>query len=692
MNSKWVFSKNEIGQPPIDPKSQEKFGDYSCIFEFIQNAVDAKQDGKSPLVKIRTVNIPRNEYVQLLTTEYIKHLEASPRVKNFEEKLSEDQVETLVLEDFNTTGILGDPSVWHVTTEEEKPNPIFRFLYCIGIDAKLPEAAMGGSEGEGRQTFCHSSDISSFFAYSVKQNNKKPLLFGFSYLGTRTIGRTMFNPIAHFGNEKTTDKKIVYGEPTSEQKDIDEFRKISKILRQNSDPGTTVVIPFKNSTLTKENIIKEILQKYRVPVLRGLVSIEVEDVKINAETYDRVLKDYDSFYDLALGYSEFVKKCSVEKENTFVLKHSMALSRPPSTDDIEHFDELIKKYNNNEIIKINVPFTVTYKKALEGSYVKKWRETNTSYSVFIKKFPVGWIQPMKFNDYVRGYLPIFGLQKPLLMYCLVDAQDTEAMLFFKRAEGANHTKWMSKHPKLRFYKQGTYSKFIQYTISLPNLIYDLISFQQEEEDLTTSLPLFPIEDETGQGGDETGPQKRVSPLVVPVIFPTLAEFDFELVKEEKNHGFSLKGCAYVKKDIMKKVEEMENFIKVAEYKINESNKQDKKDEIKKTKKDISTAEKRIDEYKNFLSDGCNFYPLKIRVRAAFSMEGVSNPLKYYNPNDFNFSDRKIFKFKRKNDAEIEFADENEIVVSASSPNFNVNVSGFGAVSEEDIFIKPEVKR
>tara|TARA_B100001765_G_C19169599_1_gene191560 strand:- start:89 stop:502 length:414 start_codon:yes stop_codon:yes gene_type:complete len=137
---------------------------------------------------------------------------------------------------------------------------------------------------------------------------------------------------------------------------------------------------------------------------------------------------------------------------------------------------------------------------------------------------------------------------------------------------------------------------------------------------------------------------------------------------------------------------MENFIKVAEYKINESNKQDKKDEIKKTRKDISTAEKRIDEYKNFLSDGCNFYPLKIRVKAAFAMEGVSNPLKYYNPNDFNFSDRKIFKFKRKNDAEIEFADENEIVVSASSPNFNVNVSGFGATSEEDIFIKPEVKR
>ena len=47
-------------------------------------------------------------------------------------------------------------------------------------------------------------------------------------------------------------------------------------------------------------------------------------------------------------------------------------------------------------------------------------------------------------------------------------------------------------------------------------------------------------------------------------------------------------------------EEMENFIKVAEHKINESDKKDKKDEITKTRKDISTAEKRILEYKNLI--------------------------------------------------------------------------------------------
>ena len=58
----------------------------------------------------------------------------------------------------------------------------------------------------------------------------------------------------------------------------------------------------------------------------------------------------------------------------------------------------------------------------------------------------------------------------------------------------------------------------------------------------------------------------------------------------------------------------------------------------------------------------------------------------------DFSNNKIFSIKRKNDAQIELANENEIIISASSPNFMVNVNGFGKISEEDVFIKPEVRR
>ena len=158
------------------------------------------------------------------------------------------------------------------------------------------------------------------------------------------------------------------------------------------------------------------------------------------------------------------------------------------------------------------------------------------------------------------------------------------MRFFKRAEGANHTKWISKHKKLKFYRPGTYSRFVQYTNNLPNYLYDLIAFTQEEEDLTTTLALFPMDDETGAGGEDEGKKTRVSPLVVPIIFPTLDKFDLQTIKEKNNNGFSLSGISYTKKDIMEKIEKMQNFIQDAEKEIGQADKNEKKEEIKKTKK------------------------------------------------------------------------------------------------------------
>ena len=50
---------------------------------------------------------------------------------------------------------------------------------------------------------------------------------------------------------------------------------------------------------------------------------------------------------------------------------------------------------------------------------------------------------------------------------------------------------------------------------------------------------------------------------------------------------------------------------------NEMSKKDDTDEFKKrakkTREDIKRAERRISEYRNFISQGCRFYPLKISL-------------------------------------------------------------------------------
>ena len=695
MNSTWVISKNEVGEKLVDPKSEEKFGEYSSIFEFIQNAIDAKIENKIPLVKINFDSIKKKKFESLITKEFITHLENSPRVKNLSETLNDEEVQTLILEDFNTSGISGEPETWGLKTLDGKDNPIFRFNNCIGVEAKLEDAVLGGSEGEGRQTFCHASEISTFFYHTIRHNElNKPLMMGFAYLGIRHIGNSDYDAIVHFGTKTTSEKGKVYGSPTSDESDISDFKSITNLTREKSQPGSSVVIPYKNDVLNKENIIKQILNNYRIPILRGLVEIQVDNELINASSYEDISKNYIESNTLSLNYLNFVEEISsknFENGNSFTINFNPLATSLLNQDDIDNFKGLVDKFNSNETIKIKVPFDVHYKKRLPGSMIKKWTKTRTSYSIYAKKFPTGYTQPLKFNDYIRGYLPIFGMQKPLLMYCLIDVQEEEAMQFFKRAEGANHTKWISKHKKLKFYRQGTYSKFVQYTNNLPNYLYDLIAFSQQDEDLTTTLPLFPMDDETGAGGEDEGKKTRVSPLVVPIIFPTLDKFDLQIVKEKNNNGFSLSGVSYTKKDIMEKIEQMLNFIQDAEKEIAQADKNEKKEEIKKTKKNINTAERRIVEYRNFITDGCNFYPLKIKIRAAFASEGRSTNFKRdYDPLDFEFTDKKIFKIRTDNDVDIEDVYENCIIISASTANYKLTVKGFGKLGEEDIFLKPEI--
>lgn len=692
MNSKWIFIKNPEGQPPIDPKSQEKFGEYSSIFEFIQNAIDAKKGDEVPIVKIRFGNVHKNKFSLFSSKEFETHLRISPRIKNVEDKLNEDNIETLILEDFNTTGIAGDPLRWGHKTSENKKNPLFRFNYCIGDEGKLEEADLGGSEGEGRQTFCHASEISTFFYYTVRENeNINSLMLGFTYLGGRTIGDQIYNPLAHFGIEKNVGEGMSYARADAEEEAHKKFKEMFNISRSANETGLSVVIPFKSSNLTEENVLMEILDKYRVPVLRKKVKIFVENLEINSTNIIEISEKKINVDPILLkGFSKFVNSITEksDQDKNFLLRYNPSQTSLVQQDDIENFDELVRSFNEGETISIKVPFSVNYKKQLSGSYVKKWMEFKTYYKLYIKKFPIGSTQPFEFNDYIRGYLPIFGMRRKLLMYSLIDVQDKEAMLLFKKSEGANHSIWKSKHPKLRFYKKGTYTKFIQFTNSLPGYIYDLISYNQADEDLQTSLPLFPFEDMSGIAGRESGSKQKVTPLVVPVIFKRLDKYNIEKIKDPKNSGFSIRGCAYTKDDINKKVGEMVNFIKKAEIELAKKDDTDEfKKRAKKTKEAIKKAERRIAEYKNFVLQGCSFYPLKINLEAAFDMEGTSNPFKYYHSNDFNFSDNKTFRFKRNNDVGIESADENKIVLEATSPNFTFSIRGFGKGTLEDVVLK-----
>ena len=69
---------------------------------------------------------------------------------------------------------------------------------------------------------------------------------------------------------------------------------------------------------------------------------------------------------------------------------------------------------------------------------------------------------------------------------------------------------------------------------------------------------------------------------------------------------------------------------------------------------------------------------------------MTNPFKYYHPNDFNFSNDKNFKLNITKGVGIENADENKIILEANSPKFVFTLTGFGKSSLEDVVLRHKV--
>ena len=70
------------------------------------------------------------------------------------------------MEDYNTTGLRGNPNIYKSKLPDGSENFIHQFIHEIGGRRKGMNANLGGNEGEGKQTYCLSSDISTFFLHS----------------------------------------------------------------------------------------------------------------------------------------------------------------------------------------------------------------------------------------------------------------------------------------------------------------------------------------------------------------------------------------------------------------------------------------------------------------------------------------------------------------------------------------------
>ncbi len=694
----WIARPVAEGDDNIDSKPQDKFEAISCVLEFIQNALDAiSEKFKNVIVKIYGTSVNFEEFKKNFLKdnfeEYLKHSQRSA-IQTIPQHGQD--IQCLVMEDYNTTGLRGDPNVYKSKLPDGSENFIHQFIHEIGGRRKGMNANLGGSEGEGKQTFCLSSDISTFFFFTVRDDGSEYFM-GISYFGIFEFGNSEYKPFMHFGNmtESQDHSNSFWALPIHDEKKIRELKKIFGVKR-NKEPGVSVVIPFINSEVSLDQIREIVCKSYRVPILREKLKVKIAggDEINNTTILDFYKKHYckdEQEQKLTEEYFNFINEI---KKNNFDTKDLIINpSRPTSLDiDANLSDEIKNDYNSNKIVKYQLKFSVSKKKIVEGLITNEFVNSECVFNFYLKKFPSFANQQYKFCDTIRGDMPVTNCRKKTTNFFLADIQNQESMLLVKTGEVANHTKVRSNHPKYEvFYKKHVQRPFIIFLNNAFTTLQDLFTQSGDELDESTTLDLCSIisdqqiEDEH-QGDDEEENEDIItSEYELPEIPNKLKTYRAHSDKENGKICWIAKGVKYSKKEVDELKEKGNLFLLEANKLLKDKNKKIPTKHIKEINQKIISTKNRIDEYKNFAENNYTFFPIKIRITAALD-DGSSRPYNTYCEEDFDFGNKNEFKYSVQGKLKIAKHEKNKIVCEVADENFKFEISGFGKNSEKKVFI------
>mgnify|MGYP001183141321 FL=1 len=696
----WVAGPVGEGDEPGDSKPQDKFNALSCVLEFIQNALDAiAKSFSNTLIKIHASRVSymsfKENFLKDKFEDYLENSELSAMQKIPEHG---KDINCLIMEDFNTTGLLGDPNHYFSKLPNGQPNLIHQFTHEIGGRRKGKSAHLGGSEGEGKQTFCLSSDISTFFFFTVRDDGTE-FFMGISYFGIFELNGTEYKPFVHFGNK--VESKDYTGKfwalPISDQTKIEKLKKIFGVKRKK-EPGLTVVIPFINEDVTLDKVKETICNNYRVPILRKKLRVEVAEGKeINHETLLEVYKEKYSENEtdkkMIEEYFNFIDEIDQQKVKNFDL--SIVPQRPTSLDISSNLtDEIQNFYKEGKIIKYQLQFILAKKILKNGKLTDQFEDVNCTFNFYVKKFPDYANQQYKYCDTLRGDMPITQCRKRTTNFFFADIQDEESMLLVKNGEVANHTRVRVDHPKYKvFYKHNVQRPYISFLNNAFMSLQDLLSQSGDTLDEKTTLDLCSIisdkEIENENHGDEDDEDENddvlTSKYKLPEIPNKLKAYRARVKKENEKIYWVAKGVKYKKEDIARYEEQGELFLKEANKLLNEKKDKLPKKHVQKINQGILSTNNRLTEFEEFKKNDYTFYPIKIRITGAYD-DGTSRPYNNYCEEDFDFSDTKTFKYNIHGSLNIVKNDKNKIVCAVSKEDFDFSITGFGKESEEKFMI------
>ncbi len=473
MTVAWRF--NEVRPSDRMRESQvEKFfkahGDRAnpIVREGIQNSLDAAPDDK--IVRVR---LTVGEWTPAQSRErwgryadgLSLHLDAV-RAKLPEPPEPGEPFRYLLFEDFETTGLTGDPTQWLFS---EAKNPFFDFFRAEGISHK--EGSDRGRHGVGKFVFMGASRIRTIFGLTRRDDGRE-LLMGTTVLSYHEVNGNHYVPDGWFGIPDPNQRDHVL--PLEADKATLAKFKADFGISRGGESGLTIVVPWLDNSILLQSLIPSVIANYFLPLMRNLLVVEVVDNSGKVERIDSVtIKDVMA-RQAQWHINDFASRLELSK---FACgsKSPIVLAPPPGGNTAPKWSEecvpppaievIRAKLKSGEMIHVECPTRVRFKKTPDAIpdkfdlYFQRVPGESDTQVYFIRQgILVSDIRTRK-HPGLRGMVVI---------------DDGDLGKFLGDAENPAHTDWQSELVKHYMFNKAT----IDYVVES---IDSILQFAKEDE-------------------------------------------------------------------------------------------------------------------------------------------------------------------------------------------------------------------
>ena len=384
----WHFETQSPGAMRRAPKESQLFrteeageneyaGNDALVREVLQNAVDAAVSRHADHAEPVRVRFALFEEEKAPPTQRLAQYFArlAPGLKTFDVSIDDDGVPNLprrflVVEDFGTRGLTGDPLRHRDPPKGQTGRHDFYWFWRnVGRSGKGDDDL--GRWGLGKTVYEAASQIRCRLGLTRRHDDDRSLLFGQATLDLHEFEGQEYVPEG-FWCRGVESKGPARGLPLPIE-EADELASFAREwhLERGDQPGLSVVVPFVPEELTADHLLKAVCVHFFLPIVRGQLEVVVEGAKrpdggrveVTRETIQSVCFDvlkWDGKIASKMHQPPpigFVREClaaQAEATPTEVLGETSVPSAAEPFFDDETTADLIARYQSEKLVAVRV--------------------------------------------------------------------------------------------------------------------------------------------------------------------------------------------------------------------------------------------------------------------------------------------------------------------------------------------------